>query len=128
MPIALGAVQHALDLLDKGLPPLWVGPAEPLLGFRPRQRAAMESHADRLATAHQADALAHPADQAGQGPAGRGVGSFYGGGGRRALGGADHLAELGLAVRAKKARSAKLTGALAVPRQRGRPLGHGGSG
>src|SRR5689334_25439708 len=80
MPIALGAVEHALDLLDKGLPPLWVGPAEPLLGFRPRQLAAMESHADRLATAHQPDALAHPADQAGQGPAGRGVGSFYGGG------------------------------------------------
>ena len=104
MPIALGAVEHALDLLDKGLPPLWVGPAEPLLGFRPRQRAAMESHADRLATAHQADALAHPADQAGQGPAGRGVGSFYGWGGRRALGGADHLAELGFAARAKKGR------------------------
>jgi len=71
MPIALGAVQHALDLLDKGLPPLRVSPAEPLLGFRPRQLAAMESHADRLATAHQPEALAHPADQAAQGPARR---------------------------------------------------------
>ena len=104
MSIALGALQHALELLDKGLPPLWVGPAEQLLGFLPRQLAAMESHADRLATAHQADALAHPADQAGQGPAGRGVGSFYGGGGRRALGGADHLAEFGFALRAKRGR------------------------
>src|SRR3954462_1204190 len=104
MPIPLSAGQHALELLDKGLPPLWVGPAEQLLGFLPRQLAAMESHADRLAAAHQAEALAHPADQAAQGPAGRGVGPFYGWGGRRALGGADHLAELGCAAREKKGR------------------------
>src|SRR3954452_14337681 len=69
MPIALSAGQHVLELLDKGLPPLWVGPAEQLLGFRPRQLAAMESHADRLAAAHQAEVLADPADQATQGPA-----------------------------------------------------------
>src|SRR6185369_12770520 len=81
MLVALSAGQHALDLLDKGLPPLWVGPAEPLLGFRPRQRAAVQGRSDRLATAHQADALAHPADQGGQGPGGGGGGSFYGGGG-----------------------------------------------
>src|SRR5206468_4964745 len=53
---------------------------------------------------HQAEALAHPADQAGQGPARRGVGPFYGWGGGRALGGADHRAELGFAARAKKGR------------------------
>ena len=52
MPIALGALQHALELLDKGLPPLWVSPAEQLLGFLPRQLTAVQSHADRLATAH----------------------------------------------------------------------------
>src|SRR3982751_6958702 len=104
MPIALGALQHALELFDKGLPPLGVGPAEQLLGFLPGQLAAMESHADRLATAHQAEVLADPADQATQGPAGRGVGPFYGWGGRRALGRAEHLAELGCAARAKKGR------------------------
>src|SRR3954466_7501634 len=103
-PIAWSAGQHVLELLDKGLPPLWVGPAEQLLGFLPRQLAAMESHADRLAAAHQAQALAPPAGQASQGPAGRGVGSFYGWGGRRALGCADHLAEFGFALWAKKGR------------------------
>src|SRR3954452_3350017 len=40
MPIALSAGQHVLDLLDKGLPPLGVGPAEQLLGFLPRQLAS----------------------------------------------------------------------------------------
>src|SRR4051812_17564351 len=104
MSIALGALQHALELLDKGLPLLRVGPAEQLLGFLPRQLAAMESHADRLAAAHQAEALARPIDETAQGPARRGVGPFYGWGGRRALGGADHLAEFGSAVRAKKGR------------------------
>src|SRR4030095_6801219 len=104
MPIALGALQHALELLDKGLPPLRIGPAEQLLGFLPRQLAAVQSHADRLATPPQPEPLADPADQAAQGPAGRGVGSFYGWGGRRALGGADRLAEFGFALWAKKGR------------------------
>src|SRR5689334_6217330 len=104
MPIALGALQHALELLDKGLPPLRIGPAQQLLGFLPRQLEAVQSSPDRLAATHQAEALAHPADQAAQGPARRGVGSFYGGGGRRALGGADRLAELGFALWAKKGR------------------------
>jgi hypothetical protein len=31
----------------------------------------MQDRTDRLATAHQAEALAHPADQAAQGPAWR---------------------------------------------------------
>src|SRR3954464_12912082 len=104
MSIALSAGQNLLELLDKGLPPLRVGPAEQLLGLLPRQLAAVQNSPDRLAAAHQAEALADPADQAAQGPAGRGVGSFYGWGGRRALGCADGLAELGCAARAKKGR------------------------
>ena len=104
MPIALGALQHALELFDKGLPPLRVGPAQQLLGFLPRQLEAMESRTDRLATAHQPEPLADPADQAPQRPARRGIGPFYGWGGRRALGGADDLAEFGFALRAKKGR------------------------
>ena len=104
MPIALGAIQNILELLDERLSPLRVGPAQQLLGFLPRQLAAVQNRADRLATAHQAEALAGSADQAAQGPAWRGVGPFYGWGGRRALGRADHLAEFGFATRAKKGR------------------------
>jgi hypothetical protein len=51
VPIALGAGQHALELLDERLSPLRVGPAQQLLGLLPRQLEAMESRADRLATA-----------------------------------------------------------------------------
>jgi len=108
MSIALGALQHALELLDERLSLLRVGPAQQLLGFLPRQLArqlaAVQDHADRLATAHQAEALAHPADQAAQRPARRGIGPFSGWGGRRALGRADHLAEFGFALWAKKGR------------------------
>src|SRR4051812_14022462 len=98
MSIALGALQHALELLDERLSLLRVGPAEQLLGFLPRQLAAVQDPADRLATAQQAEALAGPADHAAQRPARRRIGPFYGGGGRRALGRADHLAELGFAL------------------------------
>jgi hypothetical protein len=74
--VALGAIQHALKLLDERLSPLRIGPSQQLLGFLPRQLAAMESRADRLAAAQQAEALADPADQAAQRPARRGVGPF----------------------------------------------------
>src|SRR3954466_9032330 len=104
MSIALGALQHALELLDERVSLLRVGPAQQLLGFLPRQLEAVQDHADRLATAKAAEALAHPADQAAQRPARRGIGPFYGWGGRRALGRADHLAQLGCAARAKKGR------------------------
>src|SRR3954454_5537992 len=108
MPIALSAGQHALDLLDKGLPPRRVGPAEQLLGLRPRQLAAVQDRADRLATAPQPKALAYPMDEAAQGPARGWISPFEGWGGRRALGGADggadHLAEFAFAARAKKGR------------------------
>ena len=100
----MSARQHALELLDKGLSLLRVSPAEQLLGFRPRQLAAVQGCADRLAAAHQTEALAHPMDEAAQRPARRWIRSFYGAGGRRALGRADHRAELGCAVRAKKGR------------------------
>src|SRR5215203_4459381 len=104
MPIALSAIQHALELLDKGLPPLWVSPAEQLLGFLPRQLAAVQSHADRLATAPQPEALAHPADQVAQGPARGWIGPGSGWRRGRALGGADRLAEFGFAAPAKRGR------------------------
>src|SRR5215213_9096213 len=104
MSIALGALQHALELLDERLPLRQVGPAQQLLCFLPRQLAAVQDHADRLATAQQAEALAHPADQAAQRPARRWIGPFDGWGGRRALGRADRLAEFGCAVWAKKGR------------------------
>src|SRR5215212_3683364 len=102
--VELGAVQHALELLDERLPLRRVGPAQQLLGFLPRQLAAVQSSPDRLATAHSAEALAGPADQAAQRPARGWIRPFYGAGGRRALGRADHLAEFGCAARAKKGR------------------------
>src|SRR5512133_3336699 len=104
MPIALGALQHALELLDERLPPLRVGPAEQLLGLLPRQLAAVQDRADRLAAAPQPKALADPMDEAAQGPARGWISPFEGWGGRRALGGADHLAEFGFALWAKKGR------------------------
>ena len=104
MPIVLGAGQQALERLDKGLPLLRIGPSQQLLGFLPGQLAAMESRADRLAAAQKPEPLAHPADQAAQRPARGWVGPFYGWRGGRALGGADHLAEFGFALRAKKGR------------------------
>ena len=64
----------------------------------------MQGRTDCIATAHQPEVLAGPADQAAQRPARRWVGTNYGWGGRRALGRADHLAEFGFAARAKKGR------------------------
>src|SRR3954466_7026951 len=106
MLVALGAVQHALELLDKRLSPLRIGPAEQLLGLLPRQLAAVQGRADRLAAAPQPEPLADPADQTAQGPAWRGLRPNYGRRRGRALGGADHLAEFGCAVRAKKGTAA----------------------
>src|SRR5215212_11435886 len=104
MPIALSAGQHALELLDKGLPPLGVGPSQQLLGFLPGQLAAVQSSPDRLATAHQAEALADPADQAVQRPARGWISANDGRRGGRALGCADRLAEFGFAAPAKRGR------------------------
>src|SRR5215212_2019965 len=104
MPIALGAIQHALELLDERLSPLRVSPAQQLLGLLPRQLEAGQDHADRLATAPQPEALAHPADQAAQRPAWCWIGPGSGWRRGRALGGADRLAEFGFALRAKRGR------------------------
>src|SRR3954470_17232881 len=104
MSIALSAGQNILELLEERLPPLRVGPAEQLLGLLPGQLEAVQSRADRLATAPQPKALADPMDEAAQGPARAWISPFEGWGGRRALGGADHLAEFGFAARAKKGR------------------------
>src|SRR4051812_17544520 len=104
MSIALGALQHALELRDERLSLLRVSPAQQLLGFLPRQLAAVQDHADRLATAQQAEALAHPADQAAQRPARRWVGPGSGRRRGRTLGGADCLAEFGFALWAKRGR------------------------
>src|SRR5829696_3039949 len=104
MPIALSAGQHALELLDERLSPLRIGPAQQLLGFLPRQLAAVQGRADRLAAAHQPEALAHPADQAAQRPARRWVGPSYGRRRGRTLGRADRLAEFGCALWANKGR------------------------
>src|ERR687886_1611933 len=82
MSIALGTVQDALELLDERLPSLRVSPAQQLLGFLPRQREAVQDRADRLAAAHQPEALAHPAGQAAPRPGRCGVGPFWGWGGR----------------------------------------------
>ena len=104
MPIALGTVQHALELLDERLPPLRVGPTQQLLGFLPGQLKAVQGRADRLATAHQPEALASPADQAAQRPARRGVGPGSGRRRGRTLGGSDYLAKVVFALWAKKGR------------------------
>jgi hypothetical protein len=104
MPIALSAGQNILELLNERLSPLRVSPAQQLLGLLPRQREAVQGRADRLATAHEPEPLTRPIDEAAQGPARRGVGPFYGWGGRPALGRADHLAEFGFTLWAKKGR------------------------
>jgi hypothetical protein len=104
MPVMLGACQQVLNLLDKGLPSRRVGPAEQLLGFLPGQLQAMQSGADRLATTADPEPLAHPADQAPQGPARRRIGARYGRRRRRVLGGADRRAESGFDARAKGGR------------------------
>src|SRR3712207_8770080 len=104
MPIVLGAVQHALELLDKGLPPLRIGPSQQLLGLLPRQLEAVQGRPDRLATAPQPKALAHPANEAAQRPARRWISANDGRRRGRALGRADRLAEFGFALWAKKGR------------------------
>src|SRR5215213_2638211 len=96
MPVVLGTRQQIPELLDEGLPPPRVGPAEQLLGLLPRQPPAMEGGADCLAAAGAAERLLHPADQTPQGPAWRRVGPGYGRRRRGVLGGADDLTEAGL--------------------------------
>src|SRR3954452_22816045 len=98
MPIALSAVQHALDLLDKGLPPLGVGPAEQLLGFLPRQLEAVQGRAECLAAAAAAEAFAHKQHQPLEGPPWCRVGPLSGWGGGRTLGAAQTASRSAAAI------------------------------
>ena len=104
MAVVLGTGEEILDLLDKGLPALRIGPAEQLFGLLPRQSQTMKGSADRLPAAGPAEPLAHPADQTAQGPARRWIGSGYRWGCGGALGGTDRLAKTGLDLRAKGGR------------------------
>src|SRR5215207_6931027 len=106
MLIALSAGQNIPELLDKGLPPLRVGPAQQLLGLLPRQLEAVQGRADCLAAEEAAEAFAHKQPQPLQGPARRWVSPFYGWGGRRALGGADGVSKRRRDLRAKGGRPA----------------------
>ena len=94
--VTLSRGQHALELLDERLPPHRVGPAEQLLGLLPAQVQTVKSRPDRLAAAGRAELVAHPADQALEGPAGSQLGASYGRGGGGALGGADGFAKASL--------------------------------
>src|SRR3954465_2889796 len=60
MAVVLGTGEETLDLLDKGLAALRVGPAEQLFGLLPRQPQALQGGADRLAAAGPAAPLAQP--------------------------------------------------------------------
>jgi hypothetical protein len=102
--VTLGAGQQALELLDKRLSPLRIGSSQQLLGFLPGQREAMQGRTDRLATAPQPKALAHPANEAAQRPARRWISANDGRRRGRALSGADRLAQFSFAARAKKGR------------------------
>jgi hypothetical protein len=104
MPIALRACPQVLNASDESLPPRRIGSAEPLLRFLPREVEAVQSRADRLATTDDPEPLADPADQALERPARRRIRPGYGRRCRRALGGADDVAEFRFAVRTKKGR------------------------
>src|ERR1051325_6221490 len=106
MLVALGAFQHAVEVLDERLSPLRIGPAEQLLGLLPRQLAAVQGRPDRLAAAPQAEALADPADQTAQGPAWRWISPFDGRSGWPALGGAARITKRCCDLRRKGQRGA----------------------
>jgi hypothetical protein len=92
MAVMLGSCQEILDLLDKDLPALRIGPAEQLFGFLPGQLQAMQGGADGLPAAGPAELLTHSANQTAQRPARRWIGSRgYGRGCGGALGGTDRL-------------------------------------
>jgi hypothetical protein len=104
MPVMLSARQQSLNPFNEGLPPRRIGSAEQFLRLLPREVQALQSGADCLATTGDAKPLMHPADQTPQRPARRRIGARYGRRCRRALGGADRLAEFGFSARAKRGR------------------------
>src|SRR3712207_6503169 len=83
--VALGALQQALKLRHKGVPPLRISPSKELSGFLPRQLEAVQGRADGLAAKQAAEALPHVGDQAPEGPARRRVSAYYGCSGGAAL-------------------------------------------
>src|SRR3954467_5305759 len=93
MPIALSAGQNIPELLDERLPPLRIGPSQQLLGFLPRQLAAVQGRAECLAAAAAAEALTHKQHQPLEGPPRCRVGPLSGWGGGRTLGGADGVSK-----------------------------------
>jgi hypothetical protein len=96
VPVAARTGEHVLELLDERLPPHRVGPAEQLLGLLPAQVQTMQRGADGLPAVGAAEPLAHPADQALEGPAGGRLGAGYGRGSGDALGSANDLAKASL--------------------------------
>ena len=104
MSVVLGVLEQRPQPLEKGRPPLRVGPSEQLAGLLPRQLQAMQGAADRLAAAAAAKRRLHPADQTPQGPAWRRVSPGERRRRRGVLGGVDNLAEAGLDRGAKRGR------------------------
>src|ERR671926_1145615 len=104
MPIALSVGQQTRKPLHKGPPSLRIRAAQQLPGLLPGQLEAVQGRSDRLATAHQPEARADPADKAAQCPARCWIGPGQGRRRGRVLGGADRLSEFGFAARAKKGR------------------------
>ena len=104
MAVVLGTGEEILDLLDKGLPALRIGPAEQLFSLLPRQSQTMQGGAQRLAAEPPAEALLDPANQPAQRPARRWIGANYGWGCGGSLGGTDRLAKAGFDLRAKGGR------------------------
>ena len=102
--LALSAGQQVRKLLDEGLPPLRVSPAEHLLGFLTRQLQAVKGSTDRLAAEGAAEALAHKRHEPLEREAWRRVGACYGRGERRTLCGVHDLAKAGLDAGAKGGR------------------------
>jgi hypothetical protein len=51
VPVALGALQQTVELLDEGLPPLRISSPQKLLGLLPRQLQAVQGGADGLPAA-----------------------------------------------------------------------------
>jgi hypothetical protein len=102
--VALRAGQQICHLRDKSLPLLGISPAEQLLGSFPGQVETVQGSPDRLATITDAEALAHPTDQAPQRPARCCGGTGYRGCSGCLPGGTDDDIQFGCDVRAKGGR------------------------
>ncbi len=102
VPIALGAVQQGADLLDKDCSPSGVGAAEQLLGLLSRQAQPAQGSADGFTATQTAEPRLHEADQGPQRLTWFGISPGDGRRGCVLLGRADHCAERGRDVWAKR--------------------------